>query len=123
MPALDKNGFVLGEVLFKVKDTVQHKTGVYVQVELISWSSKEAKAEMKVMSRKDALLHLCKTTSSCKSSVEERKVVHIREWKIVSAKAVDEDYVTAIQRREMIKGYQQGHWCRCHHCWRRGRQR
>ena len=40
MPALDKNGFVLGEVLFKVMDTVQHKAGLYVQVELISWSSR-----------------------------------------------------------------------------------
>ena len=26
MPALDKNRFVLGDVFFKVKDTVQHKT-------------------------------------------------------------------------------------------------
>ena len=44
-PALDKNGFVLGEVLFKVKDTVQHKTGLYVQVELISWSSRDESYE------------------------------------------------------------------------------
>ena len=103
MPALDKNGFVLGEVLLKVLDTVQHKSGLYVQVELISWSSKEAKAEMKILSSKDALLHLCKTTSSCKSSLEEKKVLHVREWKIVAAKAVDEDYVTAPQRRELMK--------------------
>ena len=33
-PAIDKKGFVLGEVVLRVLDTAEHQSGLYVQAEV-----------------------------------------------------------------------------------------
>ena len=73
-PAIDKEGFVLGEVVLKVLDIAEHQSGLYVQAEVAAWSNSASKKEMKVLHGKDCLAHLCKSTGSCKSSIDDKKV-------------------------------------------------
>ena len=102
-PAIDKDGFVLGEVVLQILDTVVHQSGLYVQAKVAAWSNSSAKNEMKFLHGKDCLAHLCKSMGSCKSSIDDDKVVHIREWKVLDPAALDEKYITPDQRRALTK--------------------
>ena len=103
-PVYDSAGLTLGHCIFQVLQSIEHRTGRYLEAELISWSSSEARAEMRgIKEGGDVLLHLCKSVHSCKDSHEEGKVVHLREWKVVEPRQLDEDYLTASQRRLLDK--------------------
>ena len=102
-PAIDKKGFVLGEVVLRVLDTAVHQTGLFVQAEVAAWENVASKKEMKVLHEKDCLAHLCKSMGSCKSGVDTKKVIHLREWKVLKPDALDEKYITAEQRRALTK--------------------
>ena len=102
-PAVDSDGFVLGEVILRVLDTAKHQSGLYVLAELAAWSNGAAKTEMNILSGKGCLVHLCKTLGACKDTTDAQKVTHLREWKVAPVAALDEKYVTPDQRHNLTK--------------------
>ena len=103
-PVYDSSGLALGHCILQVIQAIMHKSGLYLEADLGSWSTAEVRAEMRgVKEGGDVLVHLCKSGHACKDTFHEGKVVHLREWKVVEPRQLDEEYVTAAQRRYMEK--------------------
>ena len=66
-PVHDEDFFRLGELVLRIYDAVDHEDGLFVEVGLVSWDSKESRDEINhVTPGDDTMLHLCKDISSCK---------------------------------------------------------
>ena len=46
-PVYDAEGFILGETVFKISDSVEHKDGLYVEVQGVASSRREARHGMR----------------------------------------------------------------------------
>ena len=82
-PVYDSEGLRVGDCILQVIASLDYKTGRYVEADLVSWSSAEARREMKdVKEGGEVMIHLCKSSGSCKDGFQASKVIHLREWKV-----------------------------------------
>ena len=103
-PVYDSQGLRVGDCILQVIAALDYKTGRYVEADLVSWSSAEARREIKdVKEGGEVMIHLCKSSGSCKDGFQASKVVHLREWKVCEPRQLDESYLTSAQRRLLDK--------------------
>ena len=92
-PYYDAEGFKVCEAVSKVLDVAEHRNGLMVEVQFVA-SDKRAPQELTQLKEDgDVLLHLCKSTSSCKAMTSKQNLIHLREWKCVDPEQLDESWI------------------------------
>ena len=67
-PVYDKDGYLIGEAIFRVLDTAPHRAGLYALCELVIADTREAAKELKHVKPGGSMIHLCKSGSSSKET-------------------------------------------------------
>ena len=97
--ARDIEGCKLGEVLYRISDTVDHETGLTVECSYPVNSAKVGARHTNIIPTSGHLLHLCKR-SPCSFGKDDDAVIHVTERKAFAPTAVSEPWVgpKAVQR-------------------------
>ena len=91
--AWNAKGYRLGEILYRLLDTMSHKTGLVVEVMRLTSSVQMRVRHANINSSKECLLHLCKRSPCGFIGRDDGTVAHVTEWKAFAPTAVSEPWV------------------------------
>ena len=103
--AWNSKGYRLGEVLYRILDTMSHKTGLIVEASRMVSSVQMREGHGCSSPPETCLLHLCKRSPCAYIGRDDGTVAHVTEWKAFAPSALHEPWVELGTIERLMRPY------------------